>query len=112
VVYRFLWFVRSPIWESASNLSTNSAANSWYVEDGSYLRLQRIGLSYDLAGSTLDRIGVGTMRVGFSANNVLTFTGYSGLDPGVGGGADTNFGIDVGNYPVTPSYIFNVSLGF
>ena len=32
----------APIWESASNLSTNAGANSWYIEDGSYLRLQRI----------------------------------------------------------------------
>jgi len=102
----------APIWESASNLSTNSAENSWYVEDGSYLRLQRLGLSYDLGSDILNGIGVGSMSVGFSANNILTFTGYSGLDPGVGGGADTNFGIDVGNYPVTPSYVFNVSLGF
>lgn len=102
----------APIWESASNLSTNSAANSWYVEDGSYLRLQRLGFSYDLGSDILDQVGIGSMRVGFAANNILTFTGYSGLDPGVGGGADTNFGIDVGNYPTTPSYVFNVALGF
>jgi len=102
----------APIWESASNLSTNSAANSWYVEDGSYLRLQRLGVSYDLAGETLDRIGIGTMTVGLAGNNLLTFTGYTGLDPAVGGGADTNFGIDVGNYPTTPSFVLNVAIGF
>jgi hypothetical protein len=39
----------------------------------------------------------------------LTITNYSGLDPMIGG-ADTNFGIDVGNYPVTPSYLLNIRL--
>ncbi len=102
----------APIWESASTLSTSGAANSWYVEDGSYLRLQRIGVTYDLANDLVDKMGIGSLTVGIAANNIITFTKYSGLDPGVGGAADTNFGIDVGNYPVTPSYMFNVSVGF
>ena len=102
----------APIWESASNLSTSGAENSWYVEDGSYVRLQRLGLSYSFNDLALNRLGLSNLRVGLSANNIWTITGYEGLDPGVGGGADTNFGIDVGNYPVTPSYLINVSLGF
>lgn len=101
----------APIWESASNLSTNSAANSWYVEDGSFLRLQRLALSYTFDNSVLSRLGLSNVKIGVAANNLLTITGYSGLDPVVAG-ADTNFGIDVGNYPATPSYMFNVSLGF
>lgn len=102
----------APIWESASNLSTSGAENSWYVEDGSYVRLQRLGLAYTFNDLLLNRLGLSNLRVGLSANNLWTITGYEGLDPGVGGGADTNFGIDVGNYPVTPSYLLNISLGF
>jgi len=102
----------APIWESVSNLSTSGAANSWYVEDGSFLRLQRIGVSYDFENSLLDQMGLESFRVGVAANNLWTITNYSGLDPMVGGGADTNFGIDVGNYPVTPSFMLNVSIGF
>ena len=52
------------------------------------------------------------MNLGVAANNVWTITGYEGLDPAVGGAADTNFGIDVGNYPVTPSYNLIIGLGF
>ncbi len=103
---------KAPIWESVSNLSTSGAENSWYVENGSYLRLVRLAVTYDLDESITSKMGVESVKLGISANNILTFTKYEGLDPGVGGGADTNFGIDVGNYPVTPSYMFNVALGF
>lgn len=99
----------APIWESASNLSTNGAANSWYVEDGSYLRLQTISLKYDLEGGFLDQLNIDDFQVGISANNLFTLTNYSGLDPMVAG-ADTNFGIDVGNYPVTPSYLLTLRI--
>ena len=102
----------APIWESVSNLSTSGTANSWYVEDGSYVRLQRLGLSYDFDDSILQRLGLTEVKVGISANNIWTITGYTGLDPVVAGDADTQFGIDVGNYPVTPSYLINLSLGF
>ncbi len=101
-----------PIWESASNLSTSAAENSWYVEDGSYLRLQLLSLSYDLPTNVVDRLNLTNLKIGVSATNLWTLTGYSGLDPGVGGNADTQFGIDVGNYPVTPSYLLNIGLGF
>ncbi len=103
---------KAPIWESASNLSTNAGENSWYVEDGTYLRLQRISLSYDLSSDLVGRMGLTNFTVGVAANNIWTITGYEGLDPGIGGGADTNFGIDVGNYPVTPSYMLTLGLGF
>jgi hypothetical protein len=43
---------------------------------------------------------------------LLTFTKYKGLDPGVGGAADTSFGIDVGNYPVTRSFNAAINLSF
>ena len=102
----------APIWESASNLSTSGAENSYYVEDGSYVRLQRVGLAYDLTGDFLNTLGLTKFRVGLSATNIWTITDYSGLDPGVGGDADTQFGIDVGNYPVTPGYNVNVEIGF
>jgi TonB-dependent starch-binding outer membrane protein SusC len=39
-------------------------------------------------------------------------TKYQGLDPGVGGNADTQFGIDVGNYPVTKGFTVGLNLGF
>jgi len=101
----------APIWESASNFSTNTVGNSWYVEDGSYVRLQRLALSYDFRGELTDKLGLTKLKIGLAANNIWTITDYSGIDPGVGGGADTNFGIDIGNYPVAPQYLINFEIG-
>ncbi len=103
---------KAPIWESASNISTNGAENSWYVEDGSYMRLQNVAIGYTLSNTTLSRLGISKARISVSGNNFWTLTKYQGLDPAVGGAADTNFGIDVGNYPVTPSYNLGLNLSF
>ena len=101
----------APIWESASNLSTSGASNSWYVEDGSYARLQRLAFTYSFSQLVENSNVLSKFDVGISANNIWTITGYSGLDPVVGGDADVRFGIDVGNYPVTPSYLIQVNIG-
>jgi len=101
-----------PIFESASNFSTNTQSSSFYVEDGSFLRLQNVTLGYTLPGNLLERLKMTRLRVYISSNNLFTITGYKGLDPAVGGAADTNFGIDVGNYPVTRSYIAGINIAF
>ena len=100
-----------PIYEIASNFSTSQQSTSYYVEDGSYLRLQLLTLGYTLPGTAFSG-AFNNLRFAVSANNLFTITGYDGLDPAVGGSADTDFGVDVGNYPVTRSYNFNVSLNF
>jgi TonB-linked SusC/RagA family outer membrane protein len=102
----------APIWESVSNISTSGAENSWYVEDGSYLRVQNVSLGYNLSSEIASKLGLKRARIAASANNILTLTNYSGLDPSVGGDADSRFGVDVGNYPVTPSYNVVLNLGF
>ncbi len=101
----------APIWESESNLSTSGASNSWYVENGNYVRLQRLALFYNFGEDIKESLGLNKFEIGFSANNIWTITNYSGLDPVVGGDADITFGVDVGNYPVTPSYLFNINIG-
>ncbi|WP_439487898.1 SusC/RagA family TonB-linked outer membrane protein [Algoriphagus sp.] len=101
-----------PIVEKAANFSTSNVGNSFYVEDGSYLRLQNVTLGYTLSPSLLERWRLERLRVFASANNLFTITGYEGLDPAVGGSADLTFGIDVGNYPVTRGYTFGVNLSF
>src|SRR5690606_8345437 len=101
-----------PVFESASNFSTNTQASSFYVEDGSYLRLQNVTLAYNLPASLLERIRLSKIRVFAAANNLFTITDYNGLDPSVGGSADTNFGIDIGNYPITRSYTMGINVAF
>lgn len=101
-----------PIFENVSNFSTNTQSNSFYVEDGSYFRLQNLTIGYNIPVETLDRWGMTKFRIFASTNNLFTITGYDGLDPSVGGDADTNFGIDVGNYPITRSYTVGVNIAF
>lgn len=100
-----------PIYESASNLSTSQQSTSYYVEDGSYLRLTNLTLGYTLPAGALGG-AFSNLRFAVSGNNLFTITGYDGLDPAVGGSADTDFGVDVGNYPVSRSYNFQVSVDF
>jgi hypothetical protein len=102
----------TPIFESTSNFSTNTQSNSFYVEDGTFFRMQNITLGYTLPGNILNKLRMSKLRVFASTNNLFTVTKYKGLDPGVGGNADTNFGIDVGNYPITRSYTLGINLGF
>jgi len=99
-----------PIFESASNFSTNTQPNSYYVENASYGRLMYLNIGYTFPSVILNRIKMSRLRVSASATNLFTITKYKGLDPAVGGSADTTFGIDVGNYPVTRGY--NVGLSF
>lgn len=101
-----------PIVEKAANFSTSNVGSSFYVEDGSYLRLQNVTLGYTLPPVLLEKWGLERFRVFASANNLFTITGYEGLDPAVGGDADLTFGIDVGNYPVTKGYTFGLNLSF
>ena len=77
-----------------------------------FLRLQNVTFGYTLPPNLLEKWNLQRLRVFAAANNLFTITGYEGLDPAVGGAADTNFGIDVGNYPVTRGYTFGLNLSF
>jgi TonB-dependent starch-binding outer membrane protein SusC len=101
-----------PVAEKTANFSTSNNGNSYYVVDGSYLRLQNLTLGYTMPNSLLQRWRLERLRVFASANNLFTITGYDGLDPMVGGNVDLGFGIDVGNYPVTRGYTFGLNLNF
>jgi len=100
-----------PIAETGSNFSTNTQVSSYYVEDGSYIRMRLLAIGYNLPSEMFNG-SFNRARVFVSANNLFTLTNYTGLDPAVGGAADTDFGIDVGNYPITRSFQVGIGLGF
>jgi hypothetical protein len=74
--------------------------------------MQNMSLGYTIPKNVLTKIGLKSARVSASASNIFTITSYKGLDPSVGGAADTNFGIDIGNVPITRSYNLALSLSF
>jgi TonB-linked SusC/RagA family outer membrane protein len=95
--------------------------SSRFVEDGSYVRLKNIALGYTLPSDIAEKIKMEKIRVSFSAQNLLTFTNYSGLDPEVnyyGADGDNNTssntvrGFDFGNYPTLRSFSFSLNLTF
>jgi TonB-linked SusC/RagA family outer membrane protein len=86
--------------ESTGTFSTSTVANSYYVEDGSYLRLKSLILGYTIKPTLLKKFGMSNLRVYAQAANLFTFTKYTGLDPEMGGSTSSSgFGIDFGSYP-------------
>lgn len=70
---------------SAANNYGGSVANlsSRYLEDGSFIRLRTVQLSYTVPPSVVDRFGISSLRAYVQGTNLLTFTNYGGLDPEV-----------------------------
>jgi TonB-dependent starch-binding outer membrane protein SusC len=94
---------------NTSNFSTNTAINSYYIENGSYLRLKSLQLSYSLPAGMLERMHISMLRVYLQAVNLFTLTKYSGLDPEIGG-SNLAFGIDSGNYPNVRQLVVGINL--
>ena len=105
---RDVWSVSNPDGSIPNPLggSHNKDNNSRFVEDGSYLRLKNVQLGYTLPESWSAKAGVSRVRVSLSCSNLLTFTGYSGYDPEVGGG------VDYGNYPQARTVQLGLNLNF
>ena len=99
------------------NGATGYASNR-FLEDGSYLRLKNVSLGYNLKPATLKRFGAKTARIAVSAQNLLTFTRYSGYDPEVnaftGNGQFNNIaqGFDNGSFPQAKTLVLSLNLNF
>lgn len=101
-----------PIVENESNFSNNGVPNSYYMEDGSFLRCKSLILGYTFPNNTLNRIGIERLRLYVQAANLFTITKYTGLDPELSG-SNTSFGIDYGNYPNSQkNYNIGINLSF
>jgi hypothetical protein len=87
-------------------------ASDLFVEDGSYLRVKNIRLSYTFKFK--NKAPIRTLNVFGSADNLWTFTNYSGYDPEVGsyGQDPSRRGIDVGSYPKSRNFIFGFNANF
>ena len=84
-----------------------------WLENGSYLRLRNVELSYSIPQTVTGKLSLSNARVYVSAQNLLTFTKYQGLDPDVVG-ANFNLepGVDLGSYPSSRIISFGLNLGF
>ena len=92
----------------------NLRASTRWVEDGSYLKIKNITLSYDFSGSWLkEKLNISRIQPYITLDNMITFTNYSGYDPEMSQYTSaTSMGIDWGTYPNVKTVTFGVNVDF
>ncbi|MGB3080248.1 MAG: TonB-dependent receptor [Saprospiraceae bacterium] len=99
----------------------NRRSSTRFLEDGSYMRVRNLTIGYDLKGIVKSK-SISSWRVYVSAQNLFTFTKYSGLDPeiqantndtrGYGVSSDLAVGIDWGTVPAPRVFLLGTNLKF
>ncbi len=85
-----------------------------YLEDGSYIRIKTITLSYNMPSKWMSALRIDNAKFYVTGENLFTFTKYTGFDPEVSrfGFDNTRMGYDYGGYPSAKTYIIGVILNF
>ncbi|MGC1631810.1 MAG: SusC/RagA family TonB-linked outer membrane protein, partial [Gelidibacter sp.] len=87
--------------------NNNNRQSTRYIEDGSYLRLKNVNLSYTIPLERFQNALFSSVKIYVSGQNLFTITNYSGFDPEVGPN-----GIDNNIYPITKTFTLGATLGF
>ena len=91
----------------------NSRDADRFLENGSYFRMKNISIGYNFKQKWLTNLGVEKLRLFATGSNLITITGYSGLDPdSKGANSVWNSGTDSFAYPNTRSVMFGLDLTF
>lgn len=90
----------------------NFRVSDRYIEDGSYLRLRNVQLGYSLPNIVTQKLRVEKVRVYIAAQNLFTFTNYSGLDPEIGRYDSLSLGIDEGVFPHARTLMIGANITF
>ena len=101
----------TPIPRALYNTGYNWQGSSRYVEDGSFLRFQNLQISYSFPQKPLKKIGLSSLALYFSLNNIYCWTKYSGVDPEVSIGG---WGVaqDNSKTPRTKQFTASINVGF
>ena len=103
-------------WPRISTVDENKNygnVSSWYVENGSFLRLQNAQLGYNLPSKWCEKTKVlSSLRIYVSGQNLLTFTKYSGIDPEIGSNNPLDMGYDNTRYPTSRVITFGINANF
>ena len=98
---------------------TSSTSNSYYVEDGSYLRAKTLQLGYTLPKTLVSKWKLSNVRLYVQGQNLFTVTGYQGADPDLSlisrdpfGARDYYLGVDLGGFPNPKQYMFGLNVTF
>ncbi len=93
----------------------NTRASSYYVENGSYLRLKNLQIGYTFPREWTSKAKISNLRVYVGAQNLFTITKYNGLDPELAGNDNdnpTDYGIDRSHYPQARTYMVGLNMAF
>ena len=85
--------------------------SSLFVEDASFVRVKNITLAYEVSEKTLTKLKLKRLRVYGGAQNIFTFTNYSGYDPESKSGSNLAPGVDRGSFPIPVAFTFGINLG-
>jgi outer membrane receptor protein involved in Fe transport len=97
----------------ANGQGTIGSYSSRVIEDGSYLRLKTVSLGYNLPVSYIKSVGLSKLRLTAAAQNLLTFTRYSGMDPEVSVRSSVlTPGFDFSTYPIPRTIVFGLNATF
>lgn len=92
--------------------TSNTQFSDYFVEDGSFLRMQNIQLGYDFQNILKSDGQVDGLTAYVAVQNAFTLTEYQGFDPTASSGAPIGGGIDFGFYPAPRTYLLGVNLNF
>jgi len=96
-----------------NNPNSSGGADDYNLEDGSYLRLKTVQVGFTLPESTLKKLAISRCRIYVGGDNLITWTKYTGYDPGVAGAnTDQTAGFDQGTYPISRVYHIGLQLNF
>lgn len=96
----------------SNGATPNGLFSDFYVEDGSFVRLQNVQLGYTFSGKSIEDSKVSKLRLYVSASNLFTLTEYKGYDPTASSGAPIGGGIDQGFYPSAKTFLLGINLKF
>ncbi|WP_443938076.1 SusC/RagA family TonB-linked outer membrane protein [Pedobacter sp. MW01-1-1] len=91
-------------------------ASTYFLESGSFLRLNNLTLGYSLPNTVLNKLGVTKVRFYLTSQNLFTITSYTGFTPEIQAAAgektNLNQGVDTNTYPSSRTFAFGVNVGF
>lgn len=95
----------------ASQGGVNFSPSDYFIEDGSFIRLRNLSLTYNLSPNLAKKLRLNTGKIYLRGSNLYTLTRFSGYSPDLGASNATSGVIDLGSYPITRVISVGASIG-
>jgi len=100
-----------PILSRVDNNENFIKFSSFYLEDGSFLRLKNLQFGYSLPKKAIEPLKVSRLRIYVAAQNLLTLTSFKGIEPEIAGSI-LSFGFTGWDYPVQKTFLIGLNMNF